>query len=70
MYFVTCTKYIASETISIHQFLGCYSVNCHHKIDSNVTDQEINTVDNVESMESRSIKNLTKESENRAKEYC
>ena len=59
-----------SDTVSIHQFLGCCSVNCHPKIDDLVTDQEINTVDNFESMESQYIKYYNKEKSYRAKEDC
>ena len=47
-----CTKYIVSETFSIHKFLGCCSVNCHPKIDFLVIDQEINTIDFFKSMDS------------------
>ena len=57
------------KTVSIHQLLGCCIVNCHTKIEYLVTDQEINTVDNFESMDSQYIKHLTKATEYSAKEY-
>ena len=60
MYFVPCNKYIVSKIFSIHQFMGCFSVNCHPKIDYLVIDQEINTADNFDSMDSQSINHITK----------
>ena len=39
VYFVPCSKYIVFKIVSIHQFLGCCSVNCHPKMDYLVTDQ-------------------------------
>ena len=59
-----------SKTVSIHQFLGCCSVNCHPKIDYLVKGQEINTVDNFGSMDSQYIKDLTKATEYSTKEDC
>ena len=70
MYFVPCTKYILSEKVSIHQFLGCCSVNCHPKIDCLVIDQKFDTVENFESMDSQYIKHLAKATEYRSKEDC
>ena len=60
MYFVPCTKYIVYETVYIYQFLGYCSVNCHTKIEYLVTYQEINTVEIFESLDSQSIRHLTK----------
>ena len=68
--FFSCTEYIVFKTVSIHQFLGCCSVNCHLKIDYLVTDQVINTIYNVESTDSQYIKHLIKAIEYRSKEDC
>ena len=62
------TKYIVFGIVSIHQFLGCFSVNCHPKINYLVIDQEINTVGNFYSIENQFIEHLTKATEDRSKE--
>ena len=70
VYFFPFTKYIVSKTVSIHQLLGCYSVNCLPKIDFIDADQKMSAVEFFELMENQSIKHLTKSKEKRAKEYC